>query len=300
MSRAVTYRSLSLDGLEIAYREAGDPSQPTVVLLHGFPSSSHQYRDLVPALADTFHVVAPDYPGFGLSSRPDPATFPYTFDRFAEVIERFLAARGIGRYGLFMQDYGGPVGFRLLERSPGSIEWQIIQNTNAYEAGLSAAWDPFRALWAKRTPETEKPLAGILTLEPIRDLFYLAGSRHPERISPDAWTSDLAFLARPHAVRINLDLFYDYRNNVARYPTWHALFRKLTPKTLIFWGQGDPFFTPAGGESYLQDIPDAVLHRLDAGHFATEDHLDFIAKEMRRFYAARVAPSERMVAARMA
>lgn len=298
MSHPVAYRSLPVDGLDIAYREAGDPARPTVVLLHGFPSSSHQYRDLVPALADTFHVVAPDYPGFGRSSHPDPRTFAYTFDQLAAVTRRFLELKGIARYGLFLQDYGGPVGFRLFEAAPERVEWLTIQNTNAYEAGLSTAWEPFRALWANRSPETEKPLAGILTLDPIRDLFYLAGSRHPERISPDAWASDVAFLAEPHALRINLDLFYDYRNNVARYSAWHALFRKHQPKTLIFWGQGDPFFTPAGGESYLKDLPAAVLHRLDAGHFATEDHLDFIAGEMRRFHATQVAsPGEGATAA---
>ncbi len=285
----VSFRSLSVDGVEIAYREAGNPANPAVILLHGFPSSSHQYRDLVPALADHFHVVAPDYPGFGHSGRPDPDSWPYTFAHLAQVTERFLALKGISRYGLFMQDYGGPVGYRLAHSRPEALQWMIVQNTNAYEEGLSAAWEGFRALWRERTPDTERPLAALLTLEPVRDLFYLAGTRHPERISPDAWTSDLGFLQLPHAVRINLDLFHDYRTNLAEYPVWQEFFRRRRPPTQIFWGQGDPFFTPAGGESYLRDLPDAEIHRLETGHFAVEDHLDYIAQQMKRFYRERVA-----------
>jgi pimeloyl-ACP methyl ester carboxylesterase len=285
----VAFRSLPVDDVEIAYREAGDPTNPAVILLHGFPSSSHQYRDLVPALADRFHVIAPDYPGFGLSGRPDPDQWGYTFARLADVTRRFLTLKGVARYGLFMQDYGGPVGYRLAQRYPDAVEWMIVQNTNAYEEGLSSAWEGFRALWRERTPQTEQPLRSLLTLEPIRDLFYLAGTRHPERISPDAWESDLAFLQRPHAVRINLDLFYDYRTNLVEYPRWQEFFRRCRPPTQIFWGQGDPFFTPAGGESYLRDLPEAEMHRLDTGHFALEDHLEYIAGHMKRFYAERVA-----------
>lgn len=290
-SGQVAFRRLAVADVEIAYREAGDPEHPTLVLLHGFSSSSHQYRELVPALADRFHLIAPDYPGFGLSSRPDPKGWAYTFDHYAEVIERFLELKGVSSYGLFMQDYGGPVGYRLALRRPEAIEWMIIQNTNAYEAGLSSAWDGFRALWKKRSAATEKPLAELLTLAPIRDLFYLHGTRQPELISPDSWESDLAFLQRPHAVRINLDLFYDYRTNLGLYPRFQQFFRERQPKTLIFWGQGDPFFTPAGGESYLGDLPQAELHRLDTGHFAVEDHLDYIVDQMRRFHASRVSGS---------
>jgi pimeloyl-ACP methyl ester carboxylesterase len=286
---SVTYGSVSVDGLNIAYREAGDSSNPKLVLLHGFPASSHQYRDLIRALADTFHVIAPDYPGFGLSDIPDPATFAYTFDRIAEVVERFLELKGFHRYGLYVQDYGGPVGFRIVARQPDALEWLIIQNSNAYEIGFTAAWDGLRnALWKKRTPETEQPLLGFLTRDTIRTI-YLHGAKRPELVSPDNWESDIAFLQRPNAVRLNLDLFYDYRENVPLYPAWQTFLRERQPETLIFWGQSDIFFTPEGGDAYLADLPNAELHRLEAGHFAVEDHLDYIAAHIRRFYAANVA-----------
>ncbi len=288
-SQAVTYGSIPVSGLEIAYREAGDPAAPKVVLLHGFPASSHQYRDLVRTLADRFHVIAPDYPGFGNSSTPDPAAWPYTFDRITGVVETFLRAKGFDHYGLYVQDYGGPVGFRLTARRPDALEWLIVQNSNAYEIGFTAAWDGLRnALWHHRSPETEAPLAGFLERDAIRGI-YLHGARHPELISPDNWESDYGFSRRPHALRLNLDLFYDYRTNVALYPAWQRFLRERRPKTIIFWGQEDVFFTPAGGEAYLQDLPDAEMHRLQAGHFAVEDHLDYITDQMVRFYDERVA-----------
>ncbi|HEY9507035.1 MAG TPA: alpha/beta fold hydrolase [Gemmatimonadales bacterium] len=286
---AVRYGSLDVDGLSIAYRESGRPGAPKLVLLHGFPASSHQYRNLVQALADRFHVLAPDYPGFGLSDRPDPATWPYTFDHLAEVTERFLALKGFEHYGLFVQDYGGPVGFRIVSRRPEALEWLIIQNSNAYEEGFTAAWDGLRgALWQGRSPETEAPLHAFLSPETIRTI-YLHGTRRPELLSPDAWESDTAFMQRPHAVRINLDLFYDYRTNVPLYPAWQRFLRERQPKTIIFWGQQDLFFTPAGGEAYLADLPDSEMHRLDAGHFAVEDHLEYIADRMRGFYDEQVS-----------
>lgn len=286
---SVTYGSIPVDGLNIAYREAGDPANPKLVLLHGFPSSSHQYRDLVRALSDRFHVIAPDYPGFGLSDTPDPATFAYTFDRIADVVERFLAIKGFRRYGLFMQDYGGPVGFRLADRQPDALEWLVIQNSNAYEVGFTAAWDGLRnALWKKRSPETEQPLLGFLTRDTIKTI-YLHGAKRPELVSPDAWESDIAFLERPNAARLHLDLFYDYRTNVPLYPKWQRFLRERQPKTIIFWGQDDIFFTRAGGEAYLADLPRAEMHRLDAGHFAVEAHLDYIAANIRRFYETSVA-----------
>jgi pimeloyl-ACP methyl ester carboxylesterase len=286
---SVRFGTIPVDGLNIAYREAGDPERPKLVLLHGFPSSSHQYRDLVRALADRFHVIAPDYPGFGLSDVPDPAAWPYTFDRIADVIERFLSLKGFERYGLFVQDYGGPVGFRIVARNPEALQWLIIQNSNAYEVGFTAAWDGLRnALWKKRTPETEQPLLGFLTRETIKTI-YLHGATRPELVSPDAWESDIAFMQRPNAVRLNLDLFYDYRTNVPLYPAWQAFLRERRPETIIFWGQDDIFFTREGGDAYLADLPDAELHRLQAGHFAVEDHLDYIASHTKRFYAAKVA-----------
>jgi pimeloyl-ACP methyl ester carboxylesterase len=282
----VSYGRLNVDGLSIAYREAGRSESPKLVLLHGFPASSHQYRNLVSVLADRFHVIAPDYPGFGLSDRPDPETWAYTFDHLSEVIERFLQLKGFSRYGLYVQDYGGPVGFRIVTRNQNALEWLIIQNSNAYEVGFTAAWDGLRgALWKNQTPETEAPLHGFLTPETIKTI-YLHGAERPELISPDNWESDSAFMQRQHAVRLNLDLFYDYRTNVPLYPAWQRLLRERQPQTLIFWGQSDIFFTPEGGDAYLADLPDAELHRLTAGHFAVEDHLDYIATHMKRFHAA--------------
>jgi pimeloyl-ACP methyl ester carboxylesterase len=285
----VRYGTVAVGGLNIAYREAGDPARPKLVLLHGFPASSHQYRNLVPALASRFHVIAPDYPGFGHSDRPDPAVWPYTFDRIADVIDGFLALKGFDRYGLYVQDYGGPVGFRIWARHLDAVDWLIVQNSNAYEVGFTAAWDGFRgALWQDRSPANEQALSAFLQPDAIKGI-YLQGARRPELISPDNWTSDYGFMQRPHAVRINLDLFYDYRTNVPLYPRWQALLRARQPRTLIFWGQDDPFFTPAGGEAYLEDLPEAEIHRLDAGHFAVEDHLEYIARQIRLFYDKQVA-----------
>ena len=286
--RSVTYGSIAVDGLNIAYREAGSPGAPKLVLLHGFPSSSHQYRDLVRALADRFHVIAPDYPGFGLSDVPDPSQFAYTFDNIARVVGRFLSIKGFERYGLFVQDYGGPVGFRLVDANPNVLEWLVIQNSNAYEVGFTAAWDGLRnALWKKRSADTEAPLRGFLTPETIKTI-YLHGAKHPELVSPDAWESDIAFMRREHAERLNLDLFYDYRTNVPKYDAWQTFLRERQPETIIFWGQKDIFFTPEGGDAYIADLPTAEMHRLDAGHFAVEDHLDYIAGHIKRFYTQRV------------
>ena len=282
------YRSSNVNGLNIAYREAGDPDSPKLVLLHGFPASSHQYRELIPVLATRFHVIAPDYPGFGHSDMPDPAKFAYTFDKLSESTEAFLEGRGFDRYGLFVQDYGGPVGFRIVMRHPGALEWLIIQNTNAYEIGFTSAWDGFRgALWKNRSPETEGPLAAFLEYDAIKSI-YLYGARDPERISPDSWESDSGFMQRPNAKRVQLDLFYDYRTNVELYPKWQAFLRERQPRTIIFWGQHDIFFTPEGGEAYLSDLPKAEMHRLDAGHFAVEDSLNEIAEGMHRFYVDNV------------
>ena len=289
MLSVVTYGTLPVDGVNIAYREAGDPANPKLVLLHGFPASSHQYRNLIPALADRFHVISPDYPGFGNSEMPDPASFAYTFDKLSEVTERFLKAKGFERYGLFVQDYGGPVGFRIVARKPEVLEWLIIQNTNAYEIGFTDAWGGLRnALWKKRTPETEQGVAGLLEFETVKTV-YLHGHKRPELISPDNWNMDYHFMERPNARRVQLDLFYDYRTNVDLYPAWQKFLRERQPTTLIFWGQNDIFFTREGGEAYLQDLPHAEMHRLDSGHFAVEDSLDEIAGTMRRFYKEKVA-----------
>jgi pimeloyl-ACP methyl ester carboxylesterase len=286
----VRYGTALVDGLNIAYREAGNPQNPKLILLHGFPASSHQYRNLIPVLADSFHVVAPDYPGFGNSDIPNPAKFAYTFDRLAEITAKFLKQRGFDRYGLFVQDYGGPVGFRIVTRKPDALEWLIIQNTNAYEEGFTEAWAGLRnALWKHRTPESEQGVSGLLEFDTIKAV-YLHGHKHPDLISPDNWNMDFRFMERPNARRVQMDLFYDYRTNVALYPQWQKFLRDGQPKTLIFWGQDDIFFTREGGEAYLRDLPQAEMHRLDSGHFAVEDCLEQVATNIERFYEEKVKP----------
>ena len=288
----VRYGSVKIDGLNIAYREAGDPSLPKLVLLHGWPSSSHQYRNLIPALASRFHVIAPDYQGFGDSDHPDPATYHYSFDAISTTVEKFLAAKGFDHYGLFVQDYGGPVGFRVVGRHPEALDWLIIQNTNAYEVGFSAAWDGFRKkLWLDRSAENEAPLAAFNTPEAIKSIVHLGGAGHPELIAPESYKADAASVAGPTNLRIQLDLFYDYRTNPQSYPVWQKFLRDHQPKTLIFWGEHDPFFTPEGGEAYLKDLPKAEIHRLNAGHFATEDNLPYIADRIVSFYDQVVKPA---------
>jgi pimeloyl-ACP methyl ester carboxylesterase len=255
------FNTVTVEGLEIFYREDGDQRSPKLVLLHGYPASSHQYRNLIPLLAGRFHVVAPDYPGFGSSATPDPREFAYTFDHLAAITEAFLTKIGFTRFGLYMQDYGGPVGMRIATRHPDWVEWLIVQNSNAYEVGFTSAWDGLRhAYWKQRTPE----------------------------VSPDGWNMDGALLARPNQRRIQLDLFYDYRTNVPLYPAWQDFLRTRQPKTIIFWGQQDLFFTPEGGEAYLRDLPRAEMHRLDSGHFATEDSAAVIAEAMTAFHAREV------------
>lgn len=284
----IHHRYASVNGLKVFYREAGDPENPRLLLLGGFPASSHQFRDLVPALADRFHVVAPDYPGFGNSDMPDPSTFSYTFDSLSETIEGFLEEIGFTRFGLFVQDYGGPVGFRILRRRPSWLEWLIIQNSNAYEEGFTEAWDALRnRLWKDRSPESEEALSGLLSLEGIRQI-YTHGHRDPELVSPDNWNMDLLFMERPDARRVQMDLFYDYRTNVDLYPAWQQFLRDHQPRTLILWGLHDVFFTPEGGRAYLRDLPDAELHELDTGHFAVEDHLETISTAIRTFHRERV------------
>jgi len=286
------HKTVKVDGLSVFYREIGDQTKPKLVLLHGWPSSSHQYRNLIPALSSHFHVVAPDYPGFGNSEFPSPDDFNYTFDRISEVTEDFLKAIDFTHFGLYMQDYGGPVGFRIITRHPKWLEWLILQNTNAYEIGFTSAWDGLRnALWKNRTPETEAPLYGFLKIDTIKQV-YLHGHKNPTAISPDNWNMDFSFLERPNARRQQMDLFYDYRKNVQLYPKWQKFLRDRQPKALIFWGQNDIFFTREGGEAYLKDLPNAEMHRLDSGHFAVEDCLYEIPTGMVRFYLEKVV-SER-------
>ena len=278
------FKNVNIDGLNIFYREAGKETAPKLVLLHGFPASSHQYRNLMPALADRFHVIAPDYPGFGNSDMPDPAKFAYTFDKTSEIIESFLRKVGFTRFGLYVQDYGGPVGFRIVGRHPEWLEWLIIQNTNAYEIGFTPAWDELRSnYWKTRSAESEKAIGAFLEPATVK-VVYTTGHPNPELISPDNWNMDNHFMERPNAKRVQLDFFYDYRTNVELYPGWQAFLRKHQPKTIIFWGQGDIFFTPEGGDAYLKDLPQAEMHRLNSGHFAVEDCLSFIVEKMIAFY----------------
>ena len=289
MINQVRIGTIEVEGLNIFFREGGEPGSPKLVLLHGFPASSHQYRNLIPALADKFHVIAMDYPGFGYSDLPDPMMYPYTFDKTSDVVEAFLMKKGFTRFGVYMQDYGGPVGFRILERHPDWLEWLIIQNTNAYEVGFTPAWDGFRnALWKNRTAETEEPLMAFLEPDAIKSV-YLHGHKQPESISPDNWNMDACLMQRPGARQVQMEFFYDYRTNVALYPKWQKFLRSRQPKTIIVWGQDDIFFTPQGGEAYLADLPQAEIHRLDSGHFAVEDSLEYIAANIRRFYDEKVA-----------
>lgn len=288
---ATTYHTALVAGVRIFYREAGPVGAPTIVLLHGDPSSSHEFRNLIPLLADRYHLIAPDYPGFGYSDAPSPARFAYTFDHLTTVIDGLLTHLGLTRYSLYVQDIGGPIGFRLATRHPERIQALIVQNANAYAEGLSAAWGPIKAFWARRDAATERTVAAFFRL-PLLMAQYTQGARQPDLISPDAWTSDQAFLDRPGIVPIQLDLAYDYSSNLALYPAWQAYFRAHQPPTLIAWGRNDPFFTVVGARAYLRDLPRAELHLLDTGHFALEEDHGAIAALIHRFLAAHALPGK--------
>ncbi len=282
------YRTADIDGLKIFYREAGPADAPAVLLLHGFPTSSHMFRDLIPALADRYRVVAPDYPGFGYSDFPDRQQFPYGFATFAEIIDKFTQSIGLDRYAIYIQDYGAPVGLRLALRAPERITGLIVQNGNAYEEGLSDAWAPIKDYWRDPTPANRDKMRGFLTLDGMRQQ-YTAGlsAAQAELVSPDSWMLDWSLLSRPGNIDLQLDLFGDYRRNVALYPQFQAFFREHRPPTLITWGRHDPLFTVAGAEAYRRDLPDAELHLLDAGHFALETNAPEIAAHIRRFLATQ-------------
>ena len=283
-----TYRTVSVDGLKVFYREGGNLQSQAVLLLHGFPTSSHMYRELIPALADRYHVVAPDLPGFGFTEAPDRKTFKYTFDHLAEVIERFTEVLGLSRYVLYVFDYGAPVGFRLALSHPERVSALISQNGNAYEEGLSDGWNPIQAYWKDPSPENRSALRAFLTPETTQ-WQYTHGAANPERLSPDAWTLDSAFLARPGNDEIQLDLFGDYKSNVALYPKFQEYFRTQRPPLLAVWGKNDPFFLPAGAEAFKRDNPQAEVHLLDAGHFALESCGSEIAAIIRDFLARESA-----------
>jgi len=285
-----TYHSLAIDGINLFYREAGHKDAPTIVLLHGFPSSSHMFRELIDLLAPHFHLIAPDYPGFGYSDSPAPDRFTYSFDHLADVLEQFLQILGIDRFSLYLQDYGGPVGFRIATRQPDRIESLIIQNANVYLKGLTAAWAPLQAYWEDCSEATDAAVRALLRPE-TTEFLYTQGVRNRDTISPDAWTMDQRVLDRPGNDAIQLALFYDYRTNVDLYPAWQAYLRHHLPPTLVVWGQNDPFFGPEGARAYTRDVPHAEIHLLDTGHFALEEEAGAIADAVRRFLASREHPS---------
>jgi pimeloyl-ACP methyl ester carboxylesterase len=279
---AIRHRSATIAGLDIFYREAGPDDAPVVVLLHGFPSSSHMYRSLIPALADRYRVIAPDLPGFGLSAMPPRTAFAYGFAAFAEIVDALLAHLGASRYALYVMDYGAPVGFRLALRHPERVTALVVQNGNAYEAGMGDFWSTTRALWEDNSEASRDAMRPFLTLEGTR-FQYVTGVKDIDRIDPAAWVHDQYFLDRPGNADIQLDIIYDYRTNVALYPAIHAYFREFQPPTLILWGINDPIFLPEGAQAFLRDLPNAQLHHLETGHFALEDKVDDMVPLMRQF-----------------
>lgn len=287
---AVAFRTAEAGAATVFYREAGDPRHPTLLLLHGFPSASHMFRDLIPLLADRYHVVAPDLPGFGFTTAPGRDAFAYTFDALAEVVAAFTDAVGLRRYALYVFDYGAPVGFRLAMARPERVTAIVTQNGNAYEAGLGDDWAPVRRYWAEPTPENRDALRSILTLEATR-WQYVHGVADESRVAPEAWWLDHALLSRPGNDEIQLDLFRDYATNVALYPAFQQYFATHRPPLLAVWGRHDPFFRPPGAEAFKRDIPDAEIHLLDTGHFALETHAAEIARLMRAFLD-RTVPRE--------
>lgn len=282
------HKTVIVNGLEIFYREAGSADAPTIVLLHGFPTSSHMFRNLIPALADRFHLIAPDYPGFGNSSQPSVGSFEYTFDNLANVMEAFIAKLGVEQYSLYVMDYGAPVGFRLAAKHPERVQSLIVQNGNAYKEGLREFWDPIRKYWKDRTAENAEALAGFIAPDGVK-WQYTHGVRNAELISPDNWNVDLRHLTREGNPEIQLALFYDYQNNVPHYPAWQAYFRKHQPPTLIVWGKNDYIFPAEGAHPYKRDLKNLEFYLLDTGHFALEEDGQLIAKRIRGFLQSRVA-----------
>ena len=283
----VQYKTVRIDGLDVFYREAGPSDAPVVLLLHGFPTSSHMFRNLIPALADKFRLVAPDYPGFGNSSMPGVDRFAYTFDNLSTVVEKFTEQIGLSRYTLYVQDYGAPIGFRLAAKHPQRVQALVIQNGNAYEEGLRDFWKPLKAYWTDRSEAHAAALRPFLELDATK-WQYTHGVRRPAAISPDNWLIDQYLLDRPGNKDIQLQLFYDYGSNLPLYPEWHAYFRRHQPPTLIVWGKNDQIFPADGAHPYKRDLKDLEFHLLDTGHFALEEDHHVIAGLMRRFLDTRV------------
>jgi pimeloyl-ACP methyl ester carboxylesterase len=285
---AVKYRSEDVGGLRVFYREAGRAGAPALLLLHGFPSASHMFRDLIPLLADRFHIIAPDLPGFGQSEMPARSKFTYTFDNIAGVIDRFTEVVGLKRFALYVFDYGAPTGFRIATKHPDRITAIISQNGNAYEEGLSEGWSPIRAYWQDPSQANRDALRAFLTPETTR-WQYTHGVTDQTTVSPDGMSLDAFYLTRPGADEVQLDLFGDYKSNVALYPTFQAYFRTHKPPFLAVWGKNDPFFLPPGAEAFKRDMPGAVVRFFDTGHFALETHTEEIATAIRDYLAPKIA-----------
>lgn len=276
------YRTIDIDGLPIFYREAGPTDAPVLLLLHGLPSSSRMYEPLLTRLSDRFRLIAPDYPGFGHSAAPAPSAFDYTFDHLAAVMVRFTEVLRLDRYSLFMQDYGGPIGFRMAIAHPERLESLIVQNAVAHDTGLTGLWAPRRAFWADRAAHEATLRKNLLSLEATR-LRHVGSDPSVEHYDPDLWMDEYAFLNRPSQADIQTELFYDYRTNVAAYPAWQAWLRKMQPRLLVLWGQYDPSFDISEPEAYRRDVPDAEVHVLEAGHFAMDTAADEVADHVRSF-----------------
>src|SRR3974390_1353547 len=288
----ITYQRVTIDGNQVFYREAGSKTNPTLLLLHGFPPSSHMFRDLIPALAATYHVVAPDLPGFGFSDAPNRATFRYTFENLAKVIGRFTEVVGLDRFAIYIFDYGAPVGLRLALAHPEKITAIISQNGNAYEEGLSEGWNPIQKYWQEPTAENRDALRNFLMPQATK-WQYTHGVPDESLVAPESYALDSALLARPGNDEIQLDLFLDYASNVALYPKFQEYFRTKRPPLLAVWGKNDPFFLPPGPEAYKRDIPDAEGHVLDTGHFALETHFQAIADRIQDFLGRKLARAAR-------
>ncbi|WFR98628.1 alpha/beta fold hydrolase [Rhizobium tumorigenes] len=278
----LTYGTADVDGYEVFYREAGDRSKPTLLLLHGFPTSSHMFRDLIPLLAHRFHLVAPDLPGFGLSALPPRSSFAYTFENLAKIIGGFTQVLGLDRFAIYVFDYGAPVGLRLAMAHPERVTAIISQNGNAYQEGLSDGWNPIERYWRDPSDANRQVLSEMLTPKSIR-WQYEHGVGDPATISPDGIALDSWYMERPDADEVQLDLMLDYASNVALYPAFQAYFRKHQPKLLAIWGKNDPFFLPPGAEAFKRDLPDAEVRFLDTGHFALETHAGEIADAITDF-----------------
>jgi pimeloyl-ACP methyl ester carboxylesterase len=280
---SISFKTAHIDGFKVFYREAGDPQAPAVLLLHGFPTSSHMFRNLIPQLASDYHVVAPDLPGFGFSDAPDHKTFHYTFDHLAEVIGSLVEQIGLKRFAVYVFDYGAPIGFRLALRHPDRVSALISQNGNAYVEGLSDDWAPVRAYWENPTQQNRDVLRSLSTLETTRWQYHHGVTNAEERVAPEAIVLDQALLDRPQSAEIQLDLIGDYKSNVALYPKFQQYFRTHRPPTLAVWGKNDPFFLPAGAEAFRRDNPGAKVVFYDTGHFALETHAAEIGAEIRAF-----------------